>query len=107
MKRPQASLESPLTIARASEGIESVADSTYPFASVGRRFSVHPSCDLRRSVVGFMTVGNRVVLERHVRLDVPLTPTKAELAISDWQTVLHIGQRATVLAVNRIQIKPQ
>ena len=107
MKKPQASLESPsYWISRAFRKAYSLwLTWTYPFASIGRRVSVHPSCDLRRSAVGFMSIGNGVVLERHVRLDVPLIPTKAELAISIGDNCV-FGQRATVLAINRVQIEP-
>lgn len=77
---------------------------TYPFSAVGQRFSAHPTCDLRRSVAGFMRIGNSVLLEKNVRLDVPLVPKKEELVILIGDGCV-FGQRATILAINRVEIE--
>src|ERR1035437_3193999 len=106
MKKPQMSSEGLFYwIARAFRKLYSLwLTWTYPFASIGRRFSAHPSCDLRRSIAGFMSIGNAVLLERNVRLDVPLAPAKEELVILIGDNCV-FGQRATILAINRVQIE--
>ena len=77
---------------------------TYPFASIGKRFSAHPTCDLRRSVAGYMKIGNGVLFERNVRLDVPLVPKKDELVIIIGDGCV-FGQRTTILSINRVEIE--
>lgn len=37
---------------------------TYPFASIGKKVSVHFSCDLPRSRARYIRIGNRVALGR-------------------------------------------
>jgi acetyltransferase-like isoleucine patch superfamily enzyme len=91
-------------IARAHRKVHSLwLTRTYPFASIGHHFSAHPSCDIRRSVSGYMRIGNSVLLERNVRLDIPIAPTKEELVILIGDGCA-FGQRATILAINRVQI---
>ena len=77
---------------------------TYGFASVGHHFSAHPASEIRRSLAGFMKIGNFVLLERNVRLDIPLAPTKDEPVILIGDKCV-FGQRATILAINRVQIE--
>ena len=106
MKKPHLSFEDPLHwISRAIRKLHSYWLAwTYPFDSVGQHFSAHPSCDLRRPVASYMRIGNNVLLEKDVRLHVPLNPVKEELAILiDDGCVL--GQRVTILAINRIHIE--
>jgi acetyltransferase-like isoleucine patch superfamily enzyme len=92
-------------IARAIRKVHSLwLTWTYPFASIGHHFSAHPSCDIRRAVSGYMKIGNSVLLERNVRLDVPLVPTRNELVILIGDGCV-FGQRATILAINRVQIE--
>jgi acetyltransferase-like isoleucine patch superfamily enzyme len=77
---------------------------TYPFASVGRRVSVHYSCDIRRAIAGYIKIGDSVFIDRNVRLDVPIVRTSKDpvIVIDDYCT---IGQHVTILAVNRIHIE--
>lgn len=106
MKKPHMSSEDPFHwVARAVRKIHSLWLAwTYPFDAIGHTFSAHPSCDLRRTVASYMRIGNRVLIERNVRLDVPLVPVKDEVAIViDDGAVL--GQRVTILAINRIHIE--
>jgi acetyltransferase-like isoleucine patch superfamily enzyme len=51
-----------------------------------------------------MRIGNSVLLERNVRLDIPIAPTKEELVILIGDGCA-FGQRATILAINRVQIE--
>ena len=77
---------------------------TYPFASVGHKFSVHYSCDIRRAVAGYIKIGNDVLVGRNGRVDVPQVPNYSEpvILIDDCCT---IGPRVTVLAINKIHIE--
>jgi acetyltransferase-like isoleucine patch superfamily enzyme len=106
MKKPHMSSEGPFYwIARTFRKMHSLyLKWTYPFASVGHHFSAHPSCDIRRSVSGFMKIGDFVLLEKNVRLDVPVDPTGEELVILIGDRCA-FGQRATILAINRVEIR--
>jgi acetyltransferase-like isoleucine patch superfamily enzyme len=105
MKKPHMSPEGPFYwISRTFRKVHSLwLASTYPFASIGHHFSAHPSCDLRRAVSSYMSIGNFVLLERNVRLDVPLLPTHDDLAIKIGDNCV-FGQRTTILAINRVEI---
>jgi acetyltransferase-like isoleucine patch superfamily enzyme len=76
---------------------------TYPFASVGSRFSVHYSCDLRRSVAAHMKVGNRVRLHRGVSLDISGVPENNEPVIV-LEDGCGITRNSIISAKNRISI---
>jgi acetyltransferase-like isoleucine patch superfamily enzyme len=76
---------------------------TYPFASVGHHFSVHYSCDLRRTVARYIRIGDSVLIERNCRIDVPVTPKSSEPVIL-LDDDCRIGQGVTILAINRIHI---
>ena len=77
---------------------------TYPFISVGRRVSVHYSCDISRTVAGYIKIGEKVWIGRNVRVDVPIVPDSNEPVISldDGCT---IGSGSTILAINRIHVE--
>jgi acetyltransferase-like isoleucine patch superfamily enzyme len=77
---------------------------TYPFVSVGHHFSVHYSCDLRRPAARYMKIGNYVLLDRNCRVDVPVEP-KGSGPIILIDDGCRIGQRVTILAINRIHIE--
>jgi acetyltransferase-like isoleucine patch superfamily enzyme len=77
---------------------------TYPFISVGKRFSVHPSCDLRRSIAGYIRFGDDVLLDRNVRVEVVVVPKHNEPVILIDDNC-NLGQRTTVLALNKIHIE--
>jgi acetyltransferase-like isoleucine patch superfamily enzyme len=100
------SFEDPLLlISRAIRKLYSLWLSwTYPFASVGHHFSAHYTCDLRRAISGYIQLGNSILLERNVRLDVVLIPSGSEpvILIDDGCT---LAQRVTVLAINRVHIE--
>jgi acetyltransferase-like isoleucine patch superfamily enzyme len=77
---------------------------TYPFVSVGRRFSAHSTCDLRRAIACYIRIGDNVLFERNVRVDVVVVPRHNEpvILIDDG---CDLGQRVTILALNRIHIE--
>ena len=106
MKKPHMSFEDPsYWILRSIRKLHSLRLKwTYPFASVGHHFSAHYSCDLRRAKASYMRIGNFVLLERHVRVDIPLVPSKDELVIMIDDGCI-FGQRTTILAINRVHIE--
>ena len=77
---------------------------TYPFASIGRGFSAHPSCDLRRAIAVYIRIGDNVLLDRNVRVDVVEVPDHDEPVIL-LDDGCNLGQRATILAINKIHIE--
>ena len=106
VKKPRITSEDPLYwVARVFRKVHSLwLTWTYPFASVGHHFSAHPSCDIRRSISSYMSLGDSVLLEKNVRLDVPLNPTNDELVIVIGDGCI-FGQRTTILAINRVEIE--
>jgi hypothetical protein len=77
---------------------------TYPFASIGKKVSIHYTCDVRRRISGYIKLGSFILLERNVRLDVVLDPKGLDpvILIEDGCT---LAQRVTFLAINRIHIE--
>jgi hypothetical protein len=59
MNQSGGSSEDPLSwISRVVNKLRSLwLASTYPFASVGKRLSVHYSCELSRSIANFIKIG--------------------------------------------------
>jgi acetyltransferase-like isoleucine patch superfamily enzyme len=76
---------------------------TYPFASIGKNFWAHYTCDLRRCVAPNIAIGDGVKLDRDVWLNIPFVPTHADpvIVIDDGA---RIGRRCMVSAQNRIHI---
>jgi acetyltransferase-like isoleucine patch superfamily enzyme len=76
---------------------------TYPFYSVGSNFWAHSSCELSRSVAPYVKIGNRVIMDRDVWLNVPYIPKSSEpvIVIEDG---CQIGRRCLISAQNRVQI---
>jgi acetyltransferase-like isoleucine patch superfamily enzyme len=77
---------------------------TYPFVSVGRRFSIHYSCDLRRSTAHRIRIGNDVILARDVWINIPNVPDTPEPVII-LEDGCAMGRRAVISARNQIHIK--
>jgi acetyltransferase-like isoleucine patch superfamily enzyme len=76
---------------------------TYPFASVGRRVSIHYSCDLRRSTANRVKIGNDVILSQDVWINIPNVPDTQEPIII-LEDGCAIGRRAVISARNQIHI---
>jgi acetyltransferase-like isoleucine patch superfamily enzyme len=76
---------------------------TYPFVSVGKRFSVHYSCDIRREIAGYIKIGDDVLIGRGGRVDVPEVLQRDEpvIILDDF---CRMGPFITILAVNQIHI---
>ncbi|MBZ5503745.1 MAG: acyltransferase [Acidobacteriia bacterium] len=74
---------------------------TYPFAAFGRRVSVHYSCDISRSISGFVSLGDDVYMAPDVWLN-----TAPGSGSSASKIVLgrgcKIGRRTTISSRNQI-----
>ena len=77
---------------------------TYPFASIGKKISVHYSCDLPRSRAKYIRLGNRVTLGREVWVNIPNVEICNEAAII-LEDGCGIGRRSVISAKNQIHIQ--
>jgi acetyltransferase-like isoleucine patch superfamily enzyme len=77
---------------------------TYPFASIGKKVTVHYTCDLPRSRASYMRIGNRVSLGREVWLNIPNVSICDESAII-IEDGCAIGRRSVISAKNQIHIQ--
>jgi acetyltransferase-like isoleucine patch superfamily enzyme len=77
---------------------------TYPFAAIGRRFSADSSCDVRRAIASYIKIGNNVLFDRNVRVDVVVVPRHSDPVIL-LDDGCNLGQRVTILAINKIHIE--
>jgi len=77
---------------------------TYPFISVGRKLSADYTCDLRRPTASRVKLGNSVILDRDVWLNVPAIPVSTDpvILIGDY---CRVGRRCVISAQNRIDIE--
>jgi acetyltransferase-like isoleucine patch superfamily enzyme len=76
---------------------------TFPFASLGIDFRVHYSCDLKRSIAPYIKVGDSVLLDRDVWINIPFTPESGEPAIIFGEGCM-VGRRCVISAINRIHL---
>lgn len=99
-------MEDPLTgFSRVASKLHSVWLAwTYPFASIGKRVSVHHTCDLLRSRASHIRLGNDVTLGREVWLSIPNISTCDESAII-LEDGCKIGRRCVISAKNQIHIQ--
>lgn len=76
---------------------------TYPFAEFGKRVSIHHSCELRRYYAHKISIGDSVLLDRDVWINVPVISTDegASLIIGSGS---NIGRRSVISAVNHVSI---
>jgi acetyltransferase-like isoleucine patch superfamily enzyme len=77
---------------------------TYPFASVGKRFFPHYACDMSRTIAPYIKIGEEVLLDRDVWINIPIAPASGEpvLIIDDG---VKIGRRCMISAINRIHFE--
>lgn len=76
---------------------------TYRFASIGKGAWIHHSCDLDRTMVRYMSIGDEVMLKKGVWLNIP------ESAVSDHPIIIlesrcNLGPRCILSAQNQIHI---
>jgi len=77
---------------------------TYPFASVGTKFCAHYSCDMKRSIAPHIKIGNSVLLDRDVWINIPVAPgNDAPVIVID--DGCRIGRRCVISAKNRIHFE--
>lgn len=91
-------------LSRAASKLRSLwIEWTYPFASIGKGFWVHHSCELSRSTAGYIRLGDSVFLERGASLKVPAVPDgdKPVIILEDG---CRISRRSTISAKNRIHV---
>jgi acetyltransferase-like isoleucine patch superfamily enzyme len=82
--------------------------STYPFAGFGRGTSIDFSCDILRSVAGYIQIGGEVVLAQDVWLNV--VPSEVDSAPDSGPRIIladrcKIGRRSSISARNRITLE--
>jgi acetyltransferase-like isoleucine patch superfamily enzyme len=77
---------------------------TYPFAAVGRNFCVHYSCDLKRSIAPHVKIGDSVLLDRDVWINIPVIPNTGEPAIV-FDEGCKVGRRCVISARNKIHFE--
>ena len=77
---------------------------TYPFASVGRKFSIHHSCELKRSISNHIKIGNSVLLTRDVWLNIPYLANRTEPVLI-FDDNVQIGRRCQISGKNRIHFE--
>ena len=76
---------------------------TYPFYSVGSDFWAHSSCELSRSIAPCVKIGDRVMMDRDVWLNIPFIPKSNEPVIL-LEDGCQIGRRCLISAQNRVEI---
>jgi acetyltransferase-like isoleucine patch superfamily enzyme len=77
---------------------------TFPFVSLGRNFSAHYTLDLRRSIAPFVKIGDSVLLDRNVWVNIPIVPDKSEPVIQ-FDDGCRVGRRCMISARNRIHFE--
>jgi acetyltransferase-like isoleucine patch superfamily enzyme len=77
---------------------------TYPFAAVGRRLSIDPSCDLTRGAAQFVSLGDDVLLPSGVWINIveDSAPEQPKLVLGNG---CKIGRRSTLSAKNYIELE--
>ena len=78
---------------------------TYPFASFGKKVSIHYSCDLRRSIANSVSLGDHVFLAPDVWLNTADDSKTAEPKIV-LRSGCRIGRRSSISAKNQIILEP-
>jgi acetyltransferase-like isoleucine patch superfamily enzyme len=77
---------------------------TYAFAGFGKKVSIHYSCDLPRSISGYVSLGNNVYLAPHVWINVSSGPENGEPKIV-LGNGCNIGRRSMISAKNQIVLE--
>jgi acetyltransferase-like isoleucine patch superfamily enzyme len=81
-----------------------VMQKLYPFAAMGNNFYVHYSLDLARSIAPYIKIGDSVLLEREVWINIPETPRTPEPVIV-FEEGVKVGRRCVISAINRIHFE--
>jgi acetyltransferase-like isoleucine patch superfamily enzyme len=78
---------------------------TYPFASVGQRFSIHYTCDLQKDVARHMRIGNDVLIAKDAWLNVVADEKVDHEPIIIVDDGCVIARRCTISARNGIHFE--
>jgi acetyltransferase-like isoleucine patch superfamily enzyme len=78
---------------------------TYPFATIGHRLSIAPSCDLGRRGARYIVLGDDVLLTSDVWLNIveDFGPRRTKLVLRNG---CKIGRRSTISAKNYVELEP-
>jgi acetyltransferase-like isoleucine patch superfamily enzyme len=77
----------------------------YPFVSVGSNFCVHCSCDLRRSIVPHIKIGNSVFVAGPWRVDQHSSCPNGSEPVILFDEGCKVGRRCVISARNRIHFE--
>jgi acetyltransferase-like isoleucine patch superfamily enzyme len=77
---------------------------TYPFYSIGSRVSIDYSTDFKRSITPYIKIGNSVIIDRDVWLNIPVLPDSSEPVLL-FDEGCAIGRRCVISAKNRIHFE--
>ena len=77
---------------------------TYPFRHFGRGVSIHPSCDILRSMAAEIAIGDEVYLASDVWLNIAPGPSNPEPKIVLGKGC-GIGRRSTISSKNQIVLE--
>lgn len=77
---------------------------TYPFDGFGRKVSIHPSCEIHRFYAHKIRIGDSVILDPDVWLNVPVISPSSEPAMVIGKGC-SIGRRSVISARNRIYLE--
>lgn len=64
---------------------------TYPFASIGRKVSIHYTCRLKRPSAHLVKIGNSVVFGQHTWIGVSSPEAKEPVIVIDDNTIINAG----------------
>jgi acetyltransferase-like isoleucine patch superfamily enzyme len=78
--------------------------SSYPFKGFGRKVSIHFSCEIQRRHSRKIEIGDSVLLDREVWLNVPVASSNSEPALIIGSKS-NIGRRSVISAINHIHIQ--
>jgi acetyltransferase-like isoleucine patch superfamily enzyme len=77
---------------------------TFPFASLGSNFCAHYTLDLKRSIAPYVKIGDSVLLDRNVWVNIPIVPDTSEPVIQ-FDDGCKVGRRCMISARNRIHFE--
>jgi acetyltransferase-like isoleucine patch superfamily enzyme len=78
--------------------------SSYPFQGFGKNVSVHFSCEIQRGHSSKIKIGDFVLLDRDVWLNVPVDSSNSGPALIIG-TKSNIGRRSVISAINHVHIQ--
>ena len=77
---------------------------TYPFEGCGTGVSIHYSCDIQRSYAHRIRIGDSVLIDRDVWVNVPVVSNRSEPSLIIGAGS-NIGRRSVISAINHVCIR--